>query len=275
MKIIKHIVYSNLWIAIGAASFTLNTYFLAQSKINFGIIGLIFFATLFTYNFQRLLKLKFKINLKGERVEWIKKNKLFIYILTCIAGIASTFLFMPFISKIWLLTIFSALITTFYVVKIPGLNGKNLRDIPGIKIYTIAIVWSISTVIIPELVDNLLSLTKMVLLAASNFLFIISITIPFDIRDINLDDPSKKTIPQLIGVKKANTISIILLILSQFVICFVNIGGLFYAILITLITLPLLWQSETKKPELFFSGLIDGILILTGVFGYFIFNANW
>jgi hypothetical protein len=94
--------------------------------------------------------------------------------------------------------VISGIISFFYVLHVPGLKGKNLRDIPGIKIYIIALVWVLITVIVPYLIDTNLNFQKTLILFGAEVLFMISITIPFDIRDINLDEKSKKTIPQLI-----------------------------------------------------------------------------
>jgi hypothetical protein len=272
--IFKYLVYSNIWIAIGASCLSLNTYLLANKSPNVELILLVFFATLFTYNFQRILKLLFKINLHGERVKWIEKNQIIIYILIILSAIVTTILSVTYLSKIWLVLLFSGIITVFYVVKIPGLNGKNLRDIPGIKIYTIALVWGLTSVIIPNLIDNLFDLTLTVALFISNFIFILAITIPFDIRDINLDDSSKKTIPQLIGVKKSTYLSIILLLISQVLLAIYWSKMTLAFVILTLILTPILLKSNENKPELYFSGLVDSSLLIYSLIIYLIFNAS-
>jgi len=44
-------------------------------------------------------------------------------------------------------------------------------------------------------------------------LFLLAIIIPFDIRDVNADSQSLKTLPQVVGIKKAKIIGYILLFL--------------------------------------------------------------
>jgi 4-hydroxybenzoate polyprenyltransferase len=93
------------------------------------------------------------------------------------------------------------------------------------------------------------------------FIFIVSITIPFDIRDVTLDEVSKKTIPQLIGINSAVYLSIGLLVLSQVLLQLLlpfNLGIWMF----TLLGIIVLYQSKFKQPELFFSGIIDGLFIM-------------
>lgn len=270
--IFKYLVYSNIWIALGASGLVTNTYLLANKSLNTKLILLVFFATLFTYNFQRVLKLFLKINLQGERVYWIKKNKVTICILIALSAIVVITLSLSFLNKIWWILLLSGMITIFYVVKIPGLSGKNLRDIPGIKIYTIAFVWALTSVIIPNIIDNLYDQLHATILFTSNFLFIVAITIPFDIRDVNLDDPSKKTIPQLIGIKKSTYLSVLLLLISQLIlVTYWSEMTVAFAIS-TLVLTPILLQSNENKPELYFSGLIDGLLILQPILLWLFFK---
>src|SRR5690606_36647016 len=89
-----------------------------------------------------------------------------------------------------------------------GENRFGLRKIPGAKTFIIAAVWSLSCVCIPILElknDGITVLAEEVfILAFKRFLFIITITIPFDIRDLFQDQRyNLKTIPVMLGEKKA------------------------------------------------------------------------
>ena len=198
-------------------------------------------------------------------------NKGFVLISLIVSILSAVYFSIFFLKEVWLLFFISGILSFFYVWKIPGLKGKNLRDVTGIKIYIIGIVWVLITVFVPFFVDSNSDLNRTVILFLSELLFMISITIPFDIRDISLDEASKKTIPQLIGVKKSVHISIALLIISQIMMQFLmpslNIGTW----LLTVATIVILQYSHPKRKELYFSGLIDGLLILQPVLLY-LFN---
>lgn len=247
---------------MGAVALTLNFYVITNEYPNLNVLGFVFSSTLFTYNFQRLLKIYFKINGSGERVVWILTHKISVYTLTLLSFLSTLYFTFIFFERVWILFFISGIVSFFYVWKIPLLNGKNLRDLPGVKIYLIAFVWVIICVIMPiVLSDNIQINRNAFLISLALFIFIISITIPFDIRDVSLDELSKKTIPQLIGVNSAVYLSIGLLVLSQILLQFLipfNLGIWIF----TLIGVLVLYQSKRKQQELFFSYVIDGLFLL-------------
>lgn len=251
-----------MWIALGAVALALNYYLVFDETVNLNVLGFIFSSTLFTYNFQRLLKIHVKINLSGDRLEWIKNHSSLIYFITIISLLFTIYFSYIFLKEVWVLFLISGGLSFFYVWKVPLLKGKNLRDLPGIKIYLIAFVWALICVLTPKIIkegtDNLESILTM---SVAFFIFIVSITIPFDIRDVTLDEVSKKTIPQLIGINSAVYLSIGLLVLSQVLLQLLlpfNLGIWMF----TLLGIIVLYQSKFKQPELFFSGIIDGLFIM-------------
>lgn len=251
-----------MWIAIGAVAFALNFYIISDESPNLSVLGFIFSSTLFTYNFQRLLKIYFKINGSGERVNWILTHKVIVYSVTFFSLLFTLYFTVVFFEQVWELFLISGVISFFYVWRVPLLNGKNLRDLPAIKIYLIGFVWVIICVLMPSILSERSEINRDIfLISLVLFIFIISITIPFDIRDVNLDESSKKTIPQLIGVKASVYLSIGLLILSQVLLQLLvpfNIGIWIFALIASII----LFQSKTIQPELYFSGIVDGLFLL-------------
>lgn len=98
--------------------------------------------------------------------------------------------------------------TFFYVVPIPIMK-ESLRNIPGIKLFLIAISFAGSTVFFP-LVQNGISIGyNECIVFIQRFLFVVVITIPFDIRDIHCDDITMKTLPQSIGIKSAKIVGLL------------------------------------------------------------------
>ena len=73
MRVIKSIVFSNIWIALGASCYTLHTFQIANLEINYLLLSLIFSATLFSYNFQRVVRLNKIDGDKSERHLWLQK----------------------------------------------------------------------------------------------------------------------------------------------------------------------------------------------------------
>ena len=149
----------------------------------------------------------------------------------------------------------------FYVVRI---GGKNLREVPTLKIVWIAITWLYVIYLFP-LVNEGLRINNV--MALGLFLYVFAVTIPFDIRDLPLDLPKQLTIPQLIGERLSRLLSVILLMLSFALFATVELAllenVLFY--LFGLIHIVFLFYAKEKQGPLYAAGVIDGMISLTGI----------
>lgn len=193
-------------------------------------------------------------------MNWMEKNFLLVKVLMMIGGLGtvcfSLYLSVP---SLILLSI-GGLISFLYAFKFNLTNRPtNLRDIPGIKIYLIGIVWGLSCAVIPWMESDLKS-EHIVLLTTGFVLYIIGITIPFDIRDIKLDELDKKTIPQIIGVNYSKLIALFLMGVTFFFLSYPNFQNLY--LLVSLIpSAGLILLAKESRNELFFSFFTDGLLI--------------
>jgi 4-hydroxybenzoate polyprenyltransferase len=172
-----------------------------------------------------------------------------------------------------LLMIFTALLALGYNIPFLTLNNQKigLRNIPGIKLFLIALVWSVSCVLLPvvELEHNYqisISSAETLLLVAKRFMFIAAITIPFDIRDLFQDKLyALKTIPVMLGEKKAYIFCqllllgylLLLLLFSQTIT--VDVIAL---TLVLLLTGWLILKSGIKKNEYYYFFYLDGTMLL-------------
>lgn len=270
MKIINSILYYNVILCVAALLLT----FSAQIQLEFSPLFrpyfiLIFFATLFEYNRTRLIA-----SLKQNKIQYPD----FLLLLFSISGI----LIISWQTKPEILLTFLVLgiITTFYNLPFHGKRNQifNLRQIPYLKTFLIAFVWSGLTIFLPAL-DSGISLfdSKVILLFSERFLFIMAVAIPFDIRDMNEDLNSKlKTIPILISPRKAIFLSYMALIIS-FVISVYHyqaknnwfiMSGLFVSLIITIVILRSKFLKTTGQH---YYHLLDGTLLLQGslVLGFF------
>jgi 4-hydroxybenzoate polyprenyltransferase len=96
---------------------------------------------------------------------------------------------------------------------LPFTNKKRIKDHGVLKIITLSIIWTIITVWFP--VDQAYyTSTSFLLIFLRRFIFIFSLCIVFDIRDIEIDYKENiRTIPIIAGIKKAYNISFILLVM--------------------------------------------------------------
>lgn len=267
--IFQYFVYSNIWISIGGLGILSLFSNLFQINVPVNYFWFLFFATLFTYNFQRLIKIhRNEKSISGDRFDWINEHYLFIVIISSLSIILSIYFGWEFIwnfEVIWLFILIGFL-SFFYVVQLPFLK-TNLRNIRSIKIYLIAIVWTLMTVVLPNIqFNNGLINFEISLFIIAILLLMISITIPFDIRDINVDEVDKKTIPQLIGINKARYLSIVLWVISMSTLLFIGKVHILLILIYAFLGLFLLWNSIEKRKDWYYSFAIDGLLVSLLIF---------
>lgn len=214
----------------------------------------VFFATLFSYNFQRLTRHKKDLKqCDSERVIWIKQNRKFLLIITLISGITTLSLSVTLsLTEIVFLALPGA-ISILY-----SLGNFGLRNLPSLKIILISLVWAASAVFQTIFKSNF---EYNLWLMFGVFLYIFSLCIPFDVRDLDVDEANKKTIPQLFGIRKSIFIAVLLFSFSQIIMFWLT--GNYWVIISFISGITLLILSLKGRRELFYSGIIDGHIILS------------
>ncbi len=272
------LLFSNIFIAFCAVAQGLVTYYLLKLPPNKPVLAFLFFSTLLVYNLSMLLSKPAQPQTSPfKRVRWIFSHHRLIISITLIAGLCIlpiALLYLSYPSK--LLMAFVGSIAIAYNFPFLTINQKNigLRNLPGIKLFLIAFVWSVSCVLLPivELENKLgisITLGETLLLVAKRFLFICAITIPFDIRDLFQDKLYElKTIPVMWGKKKAWIFCQALL--SAYLILLIlftkTINSDVIGIALTIfITGWLIFKSNLKKNEYYYFFFLDGIMILQWV----------
>jgi 4-hydroxybenzoate polyprenyltransferase len=273
-----------LFISIAAVLFTIEAQVLLGMKPTLHpYLFLIFFATMFEYNLHKFMVVFFyKETLKEEKFGWIAKNlKLFYFIFF---GSVAGFIIAACFAK-WkvLVTLFPLGAITFlysFPVYKKGNRIFRLREIPLIKIFIISIVWSLTSIILPA-VEASINITSdnILLMMLERCLFVFAITVPFDIRDMEGDKKSGlKTLPLMIGEKRARNLAIYALILFMG-ISFIHYYffsfkiGFILAFFISGISTILFIKSERIKDiKHYHYGILDGAMILQAVLVIFL---NW
>jgi len=231
----------------------------------------VFMATLCIYTAQRLVKLK-SYSLHTEQMAWVAKQRIS---LTCIAGISALGtgiigLMLPFMAmwSLWPWALISLLYALPFIPE--GKDKKALRETPGIKIFLIAAVWTGITLVLPMKISGInIGLAEKAMLL-ERFLFILAITIPFDIRDMKMDDPKMRTLAQILGANRAAFLGLLLLTTCVFIQ-----GSLWQSKLITsarfvsistiyLSAMVLIWRGRKARAYWFYNGMLDGLMALLG-----------
>lgn len=254
------------------------TQFILTGKFELNwLLGLIFFATLFIYALHRIIGIsKVSEFREMERYAIIEKFKNHITFYALVSGIGGAISFWNVSLGIQLSLIVPGIISLGYVI--PFLSGKKrLRDFNHIKIFLIAIVWSWVTVFLPALEIGEAFTLPIGFMILERAIFIFAITLPFDIRDLKVDSHSNvQTIPSVIGIKKTKLLGTVSLVLaSTTAILLWHLGNYNVNVLLGLsISFISTWffirQSDKIKHDYFFTGIIDGTMILQFLLVWFI-----
>jgi hypothetical protein len=157
----------------------------------------------------------------------------------------------------------SGLLGFFYTQRLP-IVGIALRDIPGLKTVLVVGVWTYITCLLPALLGK--TIYPLITYALPG-LFILAISLLFDLRDRKIDNASRKTIPQLIGEPATKIVVIILLvsylILNQLFNIVIFLDWIYAAVLLLL---TLLFAFKDTKST-YYGTLLELTLVVLGV-GY-------
>jgi 4-hydroxybenzoate polyprenyltransferase len=273
--VLDFLLFSNVFIAVCAVAQGLITYHLLHAEPNRYVLAFLFFSTLGLYNFSMVLaKPKDPGKSPYKRVRWIFSHYRLIISITLIAMLCLIPLSLWFLSiESKLLMVFTGILAIGYNVPFLTLNNHKigLRNIPGIKLFLIALVWSVSCVVLPivELERSLqinISSAETLLLAAKRFLFVAAITVPFDIRDLFQDKLyALKTIPVMLGERKAYLFCqllllgyfVLLLLFNQ--VSYADVVGLTFTLVLTG---WLIFKSGIQKNEYYYFLYLDGTMLL-------------
>lgn len=186
------------------------------------------------------------------------KHHIKVYAIVGTVGIIWSLFHLPFQYIIYL--IFPFIISAGYVI--PLRSEYRLRDINYIKIFLIALVWAYIS-ILPIILTDGLSATLLSYLI-EKFLFLLAITIPFDIRDKTIDSRNNlRTIPDLLGVRKSYLLSITLLLLCAIIHLQLFSGQIAIALVISdLLIISMIFLSKKVESDYMYSGVLDGSFLL-------------
>jgi len=270
MQLIKRIfdfyIYSNIHVALAGLCITKIT------LIKFGIVEsftpyFVALAIIICYNFIRFYEIKTR-HLNWFK-NWFYDNQGKLILLTFFAGSIMGYitLFTDFNRKSIVILIPFALMTFFYVIPLfkVGNIEVSFRNFPSIKIFSIGIAWAGIAVFFPLYEAHYTIDRDVYLEFVQRFIFLIALTLPFDIRDVHLDSKLLKTIPQVLGISATKKIGLVLLI--EFVLlelCKLNFsyGNMFILIAIAMITGLFLWFSTPFKTRYYTSFWVESVPII-------------
>jgi 4-hydroxybenzoate polyprenyltransferase len=269
-KLTNFLLYSSVFISIGTvALIQLNIELVSGNRQVDAYTWFAFFATILLYSAHRIIGIKKVRAFEDEpRFGLVKEYHQHIFIFGLIGAFGAAICFILVLVPIKLLIIAPAVFSLLYVIPVfPG--KKRLRDYSIIKIFTIAFVWAWITSFIPEYIALGTFDVHQFLSFSERFLFFIAITIPFDIRDFEVDiHLGVKTIPSLLGVNRSKFLALSCLLAHLCIVLFLSNTGYYQTaiwvpyLVLFIVTGTLIYQSNIAWSDYYYSGLLDGMIIL-------------
>ena len=261
MELLKRLFnfYLNSSVHVALSAFALTWVTLIEYDLEYhkNMLYFVFFASITGYNFVKYVGLaKFH---HRSLANWLKVIQLFSLIAFLL--MSYYFIFLKLSSMLYVIAL--AIITFLYAIPlIPRKyvfdEQQKLRDIGGLKVYVIALVWMLTTVILP-LIENDKSLNTDVLITSmQRFCFIIVLMLPFEIRDLNYDSLKLSTIPQKIGVKRTKICGVLLLMVFMMLEFFkdelstIAVISTLIIVFVTLLFLVFSHKNQSKYYSAFF-----------------------
>lgn len=269
-KIIYAFVFCELWIGVCAAFMVAWSFLLLGLDPELELMLFTGLATVGVYNWQQLMPLsQIGDSSQSVRWQWKERNRSWSWMILISALIGAAYFAVDLQrSTLFLLALVSPL-ALLYNLPI-RLNSKQigLREFPYLKLFLIAITWAIVSAFIPLLEAGVSSLPMVLLVTIERGLFILAITIPFDVRDLSVDDPLKRTLPQIMGISRSLGLAKNLLILAAALVAMtLSTYGMSWVVWLAVflgygLVYYLVSKSGKSKGELHYTGLIDGTMVL-------------
>lgn len=270
LRLFDFLLYSHLWIAFAALALFWESQLLLSGQFsNAPLAAFVFIATLTLYNIHKIIGIRQTKNWVHQprfRIAAFWRN--YLQIIAAVGSISSSVLFYFLPPKVQLYIIVPTLIALAYAI--PFLPGKRrLRDVHYIKIFLLVFVWLWVTVWLPVVDQHVIPGISVWLMSMGRFCFLFALAIPFDIRDLQLDQANQvKTLPFFMGLWSAQRLSFYLLILMlgctwwNYELHAYTLGDALALSISAILSGLAIRFATPEKSDYYFSGVLDGMMIL-------------
>lgn len=223
-------------------------------QMPFSVWMFIFLSTIVAYNFVKYAEVNGFLagNIKGS-LKFIRGFTLLCFLSALPFGFQLS-------GRTLLLLVVLALFTFLYAI--PFHKRKNLRTLGGLKIFIVALVWACFTVLVPAIASEEQLDFNYLITFFQRILIVLALTIPFEIRDLEYDNSSLKTLPQKLGLKKVKSLGIAFLLISVFLEWTKNEFSVNHFISILTISIligVILISSQKKQPKYLASFWVESV----------------
>ena len=162
----------------------------------------------------------------------------------------------------WIILFFTLLLVLLYCLPLPGFKW-NFRGFKGLKIHLVAMSWVLTTVFLPLSIYGQGMAEFSLVYAFQRYIFVLVATLPFEIRDMKLDDPNLSTWPQKLGIQKTRLLGGLLLFFFVSLEIYHSISSNFFLVLgMAILLMAFVLKSKEEQSKYFCSFWVEGIPIL-------------
>lgn len=262
--LIDFYINSSIHVALAVFSMTYVTVLELGFPTDWPLFLFVFFSTITGYNFVKYFGMaKFH---HRRLARWLKIIQVF--------SLVCFFLMLWFLWQLQPQTIVYVAVfgVITFLYAIPFLpkryfvdRQKNLRNIGGLKVYVIALVWAGVTVLLPVLDKKGLFTLDVWLTAIQRFLLVMLLMLPFEIRDLQYDSLKLATIPQKIGIKNTKIMGVLVsmvFLMLEFFKDQLSLKLILPTLAVTLITLLFIVFANKKRSNYYSSFWVESVPML-------------
>ncbi len=285
MKYFRLVIETNITLALASV------FLAAASALQFGVkpdfaayLVLIFSGTFVAYNIHHVYSHFRHRNFSVHNYAgWVYQHKLFFYVVMIIAALGVLWSWLLIDKAVQLAILVIVMVSLLYALPAFRFKSKRfgLRDIPLLKTFLIVTVWSIATVLLPAIQLGVSLNDSIQLVFLERMVFLFSLAIMFDIRDMESDARTKLvTIPRMIGKYNSFLLASALMVLFLATCMYHysdSLSFVFTALVISAIsTLGFIVYTMTKTKAYFHYRVFDGTLLFQPILifiCYYLFSA--
>lgn len=264
------LLFSNIFIGACAVALTFTNQLTVEDSFHLNAAcWFVFFSTILVYSSLKFRTADEPVELTAHRA-WATKHPQASRNVFLISLIGALAFFFQLNSNMQWMVLALALFTAFYgFIEIPFTRPKiKLRHLGLVKTLFVAIVWSVTTVILP-LCESYTEPAMMVFLLLRRFLFILALTMVFEIKDIKGDRQNQlHTLPSAIGVTNTKLLAqgilmgLIALNIAQYFFFDIPLLNMLAVNTSLLLSILCIQPVNEETSERWYYLVLDGMMIL-------------
>lgn len=257
-KFFSFYVQSSLHVGLAVVCLLTITHLEFDWSLTLPLVVFVFCSTVLTYNFIRYATAAPSyFFVKGK---WQKSIRALSYLCGMVCVLCCIYLPLSFLWVAFGLGVISFL----YVFPLTT-SSRGFRNVKHVKTMMVATVWASVSVVLPWVTNEVQWTSHHLIFWCQMFCWTLATLIPFEIRDMQWDDPSIRTLPQSIGISGAKLVG------------YLAVGGVFVlelwrsmwewtAVLgtavVCLVVVGMLWNTKAKQTTYYAAFWVESLPVV-------------